>query len=482
MRTHKIPLALAATALLAACGGGGGNSSSSVVSVTPAPTPTATPTPTQTAAACSLSSRQAMAKDVIDEWYLFPDLVDSTVNAANYDTVQDYIDALVAPARAQGKDRYFTYITSIEEENAYYSSGATAGFGVRLSYSGSQLRVLEAFEGAPALAAGIDRGTQILAIGTSESTMRDVSDIFASEGSLGVSNALGSSDAGVTRYLKIQTAGGSVSTVAVTKAEYAIDPVSDRYGAKVIDQGGTKVGYINLRTFIDTAEPDLRAAFDDFRSQGIDKVVIDLRYNGGGLVRVAELMGNLMGADKVGQVFSRLTVRDSKAAAYNETTLFAQTSEAITPMKLAFIGHGGTASASELITNAMIPYLDTDMALVGSNTYGKPVGQFAFDNADCDDRMRVVVFRTENADGNADYFNGLASTVPVTCKASDGINAQLGDPAEPSLAAALGFVINGSSSCTAIATGGQTTQSLSRPQLLLSPRPSTAQREMPGLF
>src|SRR3546814_3438277 len=88
--------------MLASCGGGGGGGSSAPpVTVTPTPSPTPTPTPS---ASCSLSSRQAFAKAVIDEWYLFPNDV-ATVNASSYGDVQSYIDALLAPARAQNKDR-----------------------------------------------------------------------------------------------------------------------------------------------------------------------------------------------------------------------------------------------------------------------------------------------------------------------------------------------------------------------------------------
>lgn len=475
MKASKFPLALAACALLSACGGGGGSSSSG----TSGGTIGGTPTPTPTTSACSLANRQQFARDVINEWYLFPDLVDTGVSASNYNDVQDYIDALVAPARAQSKDRYFTYITSIAEENAYYASGSTAGFGIRLGYGTDSVYVIEAFENAPALTVGMDRGVQILAVGDSEGTLRNVSDIVAAEGWAGFSEALGSSDVGVTRSFRLRDPDGTTRVVTIAKADYALDPVSDRYGAKVINDNGTNVGYVNLRTFIDTADPDLRAAFADFRAQGIDKVIVDLRYNGGGLVSIAELMGDLMGRDKVGQVFSRTTLRDSKSS-YNESYLFATQPQSIAPMKIAFIGRGGTASASELVINSMIPYLGTNMALVGTNTYGKPVGQFGFDNEDCDDRMRVVTFRTENADGNADYFTGLASSVPVTCRADDDIFTQLGDPGEASIAGALDFLAG--RSCTAI-SGGQTTQSVSGQRRLLMPtRPSTAQREVPGLF
>src|SRR3546814_3708052 len=119
-------------------------------------------------------------------------------------------------------------------------------------------------------------------------------------------------------------------------------------------------------------------------------------------------MGDLMGAGNVGQVFSFTKLRASKSS-QNTTQVFATEANAIAPTKIAFIGREGTASASELVANSMIPYLGANMALVGTNTFGKPVGQFAFDLAACDDRLRLVAFKTENADDKGEYFTGLAS-------------------------------------------------------------------------
>src|SRR3990167_8350102 len=116
MSMGRTSLSIVLAASLASCGGGGSSGGGNFGN---APTPTPSPTPTPTTSACALSARQDFAKAVIDEWYLFPSLVDSSVNKASYSTVQGYIDALVAPARAQSRDRFFTYITSIAEENAF---------------------------------------------------------------------------------------------------------------------------------------------------------------------------------------------------------------------------------------------------------------------------------------------------------------------------------------------------------------------------
>ncbi len=477
MRASRLPTVLAMLATLASCGGSGGSSGGGGGPISGTPTPTPSPAPTL---GCTLSERQSWTLAQLNEWYLFPSLLDTSVNAAAHATVQSYIDALVAPARAQSRDRFFTYITSIAEENAFFNSGATAGFGVRLSYDtvNRRLFVMEAYEGAPALAAGIDRGTEIIAIGESPSTMQTVSALFASGGAQAVSNAIGPSTAGLSRTLTIRN-NGVDSTITVTKATFSITPVSSRYGAKVFDDGGRKIGYINLRTFIDTADPALRSAFAGFKAQGVTQLIVDVRYNGGGLVSIAELMSDLMNAGRAPQVQGYTTFRPEKAA-FNETTPFTNRTEAVAALKIAFIGTGSSASASELVINAQTPYLGANSALIGSNTFGKPVGQIGLDKTTCDDRLRVVAFKTENANRQGDYYTGLKSHVGATCSAGDDITKPLGDPAEASVKVALDYLAG--RACTAIADAGQSAQSAGGRRLLDASVPSASQYELPGLF
>jgi C-terminal processing protease CtpA/Prc len=402
---------------------------------------------------------------------------------SSFSTVQSYIDALTATARAQRKDRFFTYITSIAEENAFINSGSSAGFGFRLSTDTAARRVFvaESFEGAPALAAGIDRGTEILAIGTSGANLRTVSEIIAAEGAGGVVNALGPNTPGTSRFLRISDASGA-RDVTVAKADFTLTPVSSRYGARIINDGGKRVGYVNLRTFISTADPALRQAFADFKAQGVTEVIVDFRYNGGGLVSTANLLGDLLGGNRSpSDVFSFTTFRPEKAS-NNSQRNFAPQPQSIAPTRLAFIGTTSSASASELVINSFIPYFKANAALIGTNTFGKPVGQIALDQAACDDRLRVVAFRTENAAKQGDYYDGLAATVEASCQAADDISRQLGDPQEASTRQALDFLAG--RSCTKISTGlsTQSVGAASRRDLLVPDQPSTVQREVPGTF
>ena len=481
---------LAMAVMLSGCGGSDEGTISTGGS-TPAPTPTAS-------TGCSLRERQDWAAAQLREWYLFPDTLPAALSPAAYTTVDSYIDALTATARAQRKDRFFTYLTSIKEENAYYDSGASAGFGIRLALdqTGQRLFSAESFEGAPALAAGIDRGTEILAIGTASANLRTVAAIIAAEGTAGLTAALGPDTAGTARVLRVADAAGT-RDVTVTKTDFTLLPVSTRYGAKIIDDGGRRVGYLNLRTFITTAEPALKAAFANFRANGITNVIVDLRYNGGGLITTAEYLGDLLGGGRsTSEVFDYVTFRTEKAS-NNTTRLFKPQAESIAPTRIAFIGTGGTASASEIVINAFTPYLRTNSALIGTNTFGKPVGQIPLDRAACDDRLRVVALATQNAARNGNYYDGLVTTVEATCRANDDISYQLGDPLEASTRQALDFLagrsctpITASASASAGAGTGlqsmRTQATLEAPEtghaLLVPDHPDTPQREVPGLF
>jgi C-terminal processing protease CtpA/Prc len=470
---------LACGLLLAACGGGGQTSNGSGGSGNGGGGTLAPPVGTD----CSLRARQSWAFQQINEWYLFPETLPASLDPAGFASVDAYVDALTAAARAQGKDRFFTHLTSIAQEEAFFSTGQTAAFGIRIQTDtvARQLWVADAYEGAPALAAGIDRGAEILAIGESEAALRTIPELIAAGGADAVSDAFGPSTAGVARVLQLRDAAGT-RIVRLVKARFDIPPVSQRFGVRVFEDEGRRIGYLNLRTFIDTADPALRLAFQQFRAQGITEIVIDLRYNGGGLVDIAELAGDLLGANRAaGDVFSETRYRPSKAQ-FDETRRFRPQPQSVAPVRLAFITTSASASASELVVNGMLPWLRGEVVLVGADTFGKPVGQIARDRTACDDRLRIVAFATRNAAGEGDYFNGLASTVGRTCAAPDELARTMGDAHEGSTRAALDALAG--RQCTPIGEVSRA-QSLGeggRRTLLTPARPDVAQREVPGSF
>ena len=242
------------------------------------------------------------------------------------------------------------------------------------------------------------------------------------------------------------------------------------------------VGYIHLRTFISTAETPLRDAFAQFRAQGIDYIIVDFRSNGGGLVSVAEFDRRPEWQEsRRGATCSRTCASTRRSPSNDSVRRFAAQRNRSRPVRIAFITNGGTASASELVINAMKSW--TEIAIVGDDTYGKPVGQLAFDMAGCDLRLRLIGFKVTNANEEGDYFDGLASTLAFACRATDDLSRIPGDPAEDSTAEALQLARHGACGQIIMGTGGPGLQMTRPPARLPLPRaPTTAQAYLPGLF
>jgi len=451
---------------LVACGGGGGNGGSVIPPVS---------------GACSTTAQKQWVLDTTRQWYLFPELLPAQVDIDAYATPQDLLDALTAQARTQGKDRFFSYLTTIDEDSAFFGEGQFVGFGFRLRIEfANHLFVFDVYEVSPAAEVGLQRGVEILAIDAG-SGYRTIADWLSEDPTLGT--ALGPADEGVERGIRYSR-NGTVTEVRLIKRIVTIDPIADADGVRVLPLAGTAgVGYVNLRTFISTADEQMRSAFDGFRSAGLDYFVVDLRYNGGGLVRTAELLGDLFGANRSpGDVFSRTEFNTQRSGA-NETRLFASppVNQSVAPVRIAFITTGLTASASELVINSMQPW--AEVAIVGANTYGKPVGQSAFDLSSCGVRLRLVTFRTVNALGDGDYFGGLASNLPFACEAEDPIAATPGDPAEISTAEALSWLESGQCSGVIGVAAAQSKPDLAAAARYPSPQhPDTTRAVLPGLF
>lgn len=427
---------------------------------------------------CSPSlEKQAVWADAQD-WYLYQDLLPATVDPALYATPSDLLDALTAEARTQGKDRYWSFITTQQATQQYYGSGQSVGFGIGLLIRGTQLFVSQVIPGAAAADAGFLRGDEILAIGPDAAHLEPVLS-HLQDGTLGT--LLPPPVAGQVRAFQVTPRGGGSPVVrTVTTRVYDLVPVPSTWIS-----GG--VGYVGLRTFISTAEAPLRAAFQAFKAANVTSVVVDLRYNGGGLVSIAEVLANLLGGGLATQPMYTLQLNASHAL-QDETFLFTAQPEAIVnpSLNVAFITTGASASASELVVNVLDPYLSA--ALVGAKTYGKPVGQFTLDLAPCADVLFLIAFRLVNAVGHGDYYAGLpdGTTGPTgfhapLCPAADDLTQPQDSALEASTAAALYWLQNGTCPPATAAPSALLTRSAAVAYPAAA-APSLAQRDIPGLF
>jgi len=192
------------------------------------------------------------------------------------------------------------------------------------------------------------------------------------------------------------------------------------------------------------SEAALNEAFAALRAAGATELVLDLRYNGGGLVDIAVHLSSLIGGSRTsGQVLLNYVHNDRVGPVLNKTTRFTNPEQALNLSRLFVITTRGSASASELVINGLRPYMP--VVVIGDTTYGKPVGQYGF--TFCDKVLAAVNFSVKNANLEGDYFDGIAPT----CAASDDASHPLGDPAEGSFAEALTFIRTGACSANTAA-------------------------------
>ena len=219
---------------------------------------------------------------------------------------------------------------------------------------------------------------------------------------------------------------------------------------------GRTVGYLFFRNFVQPSYAALDDAFAALKEAGATELVIDLRYNGGGLVDVATHLAGLVGGPVTdGRVFGEYRHND-KNTRLNETLRFANPPQTLTLQRLFVITTRSSASASELIINGLRPHIP--VIVIGGTTYGKPVGQYGF--SFCDKVLAAVSFSIVNADGQGDYFDGIAPT----CTAGDDVEHDLGTGEEASLAEAFRYIRTGQCSPTTLAPESRTMRARASPE------------------
>jgi C-terminal processing protease CtpA/Prc len=367
--------------------------------------------------ACDVVSQNLYVRSQLLDLYLWR--IPMVVDPARFDAPQDYLDAV----RRLPNDARFSYVTSAAASTAFYSDSQFIGFGFSSREESGTVTILQVFPDSPAAEAGLERGARIEEInGRSVTALSAAGELAA---------VWGPSVEGVTVSIAFRRLSGALQRATMVKRPVTIPTVSH---TRVFAADGRRIGYLHFRNFVRPSIAALDEAFTAFATEGIHELILDLRYNGGGLVDVAQHLGSLIGGTLTqGQVFSTSLHNASNTA--RDQTLRFKSAAGLGLSRLTVIATQATASASELIINGLRPFLP--VAVIGDRTYGKPVGQYLIEF--CDKVLAPVSFRIVNANGDGDYFEGLSPT----CAAADDATRPLSDPAEHLLAEALHYVRTG---------------------------------------
>jgi carboxyl-terminal processing protease len=405
--------------LLAACGGGGGDDD--ISGGCPS-----------SAASSSTADRQDWLRCYFNQTYLWYQLSPNP-SPAGFDTVEAYFDALLydggglIPGGGGARwpaDRRSVF-QSTESFNRFFGDGRTLGYGVAVNGLEARaqgatrlfVRYIEPLSPAArsvALVGGLQRGDEIVAVNNTPVATLIAADDFS---------ALAPTAAGDTLRLDVRRGGAATVAVVLSAAEFALTPVQS--GQRVFSQNSRRIGYVFVKDMISQVGSPLATTMASFRNQGIDDLVLDLRYNGGGLVSMGGTVASYAsGRPHDGKTYTRLLYNDKQSSS-NQNFLFTNPG-AWTGFPRVYVLMGErTCSASEQVINGLRG-VGVEVVGIGDVSCGKPVG-FLPDDDGWGTTYSIVNFEGVNARNEGRYFDGLAPTCPVAEDLAKAIGA-LDDP------------------------------------------------------
>jgi carboxyl-terminal processing protease len=364
------------------------------------------------------------------------------------------------------KDQFhFTYDSAeyLQLTQAGVSSGYGAEWAIIATTPPRKLVVAYTEPNSPASAptVNLQRGTEIL-------TVDGVDFVNANDqNSVDIINAaLFPQFNGEQHNFTVRDVGSSeVRSITMTSSAITQQPVNN---VATIQTQNANVGYLLFNTHIATAEEGLFNAVTELAAANVDELVLDLRYNGGGLLAIASQLSYMIaGATQTNQKTFELTQFNDKHPTtnpvtgatlapvpfYSQTVGFSMTEGQALPTlnlnRVFILSTDGTCSASEAIINGLRG-INVEVVLIGSTTCGKPYGFYPTDN--CGTTYFTVQFKGQNHVGFGDYSDGFSpmntlgtvGTLIPGCSVEDDFTQPLGNQQEALLSTALTYMQSGS--------------------------------------
>lgn len=325
-----------------------------------------------------------------------------------------------------GKGDIYSYIEETilaEEESRSFTLNRTSTYGMEFELTNDPTgttnhtfaRILYVLPNSPAEKAGIQRGDWITAINQDRITSDNYKLLMSGGQASWVRGELTSSENGIAWLAK--------DTLQITPSipmeinPFLIDTVYQHQGKKiaylVYNEFSTGPSNNGLET---TYQEQMKQIFAKFKSESPDAFILDLRYNNGGFLNCAQILGSLIAPKSaLGKDFIHLTrndLTDPQTISYSFDNTYA---DANLDLDRIYILTGSmTASSSEAVINGLIPYMGNEnVVLIGSQTTGKNVAISAFKNETFGLTLWPVVAYISNAANESNYENGFTPQYPL---------------------------------------------------------------------
>ncbi len=371
----------------------------------------------------------AMARDslyyLMKQWYYWYDLMPSVIK-------EDYADPykLLEGMRYIKLDKW-SFVADYNEFIAEMQ-GEFVGHGIRIGLDENlKARIAMIYSKSPLYAEGVRRGWIVKSVNG-----YDIAKIIHDGDAAAYNTAMGASTAGITNTFIFIKPDATEVEISSTKSSFTINSVLS-YDTLHLASGVT--GHLVFESFIEPSPAELAVAFDFFNTCNIKDLILDLRYNSGGYLYVAQGLASEIAGQahySSGSVFAVLQY-NSKNLNQNYTYKFSDPESNLSLTRLVVISTRLTASASEAVMNGLKPYMD--VISIGDTTNGKPVGMNGWSVGE-KYFFWPITFKIINKNNEGDYFNGIVPQKVV----SDDITHDFGDRNELCLKEAINYLETGS--------------------------------------
>jgi carboxyl-terminal processing protease len=383
-------------------------------------TPTPSPSPSNDSTT-TVDPGVKNTAELFNSWYLwYSDM--PKVDLSSYTDPAKYVDAI-----RYNKD-HWSFVAPLDQVMALIQSGQSGGWGAGFKFDlADSLRIADVYHDSPMGRDSVARGWMIRSIDgqpVKNMSVKAINQELAKD-QLTFGFVLPDS-----RY----------KALTITKGNVVMNTVQYSH---VYDTNGQKTGYLVFSDFLEPSVADLDTTFATFKADGVSNLILDLRYNGGGLLTTADSLMSLIAGNKYNNQSYNVQKFNDQHTNANENNIIHQTANSLNLDKIVIITSSSTASASELTIAGLMPLYP--VTLIGTKTLGKPVGMSIFSDTKNNLAIAPISFRNINSAGYSDYFDGI----PVDYQVYEDVKYPFGDPNELCLKAALNYLSTGSTGTSA---------------------------------
>lgn len=348
-----------------------------------------------------ITTQTWMYETMQQEYLYYQDIPDK--NSLNFfKKPSEFLSSMVS-SKDKKSGATFSHIDSVFVTTRSTSTTPTFGFEgtmVRAENGSYGIRVLYTQENSPAEEVGLKRGDLIIAANNKKINSSDLFYITSPK------------EAYLFTMGKLNERGfDTLQTVQMPSPRIVEN--KNIYKSDIMEIAGKRVAYIMYNEFGNNDAENLKLLFKDIAGQSVDDIILDLRYNPGGYVNIAQLVStNLAPQEAMGSVFLKMTHNDkiNQTDILNfEQSLLANGSP-VNYKNLYVITSSNTASASEIVINCLRPYMAGRLIQVGTATFGKNVAQQLYTDEEKAPMLEFWMTNSllSNAEDFSDYYtNGL---------------------------------------------------------------------------